>query len=67
MPDNPVEIDPQMKTVRSGIQQKKVPGKNGYSYKEQYGVVVICKDAAHQEHIYDRLRRLGLQLKVVSV
>ncbi|MDR1423489.1 MAG: hypothetical protein LBI92_02615 [Azoarcus sp.] len=45
----------------------KTPGRNGYKYKEQYGVIVICKDAAHQERVYNRLRRLGLKLKVVVV
>ena len=47
--------------------EKPPPGKNGYQYQEQYGVVVICKDAAHQERVYMQLLRLGLQLKVVVV
>lgn len=38
-----------------------------YKYKEQYGVVVICKDEKEQKEIYDRLLAEGLTLKVVSV
>lgn len=45
----------------------KAPGKNGYSYKQRYGVVVICTDEKHQEQVYTRLRKLGLKLKVVAV
>ena len=47
--------------------EKPPPGKNGFQYREQYGVVVICKDAAHQERVYMQLLRLGFQLKVVVV
>lgn len=38
-----------------------------YKYKEQYGVVVICKDEKEQMEIYNRLLAEGLTLKVVSV
>lgn len=46
---------------------KNPPGKNGFSYKEQYGVIVLCDDAAHQERVYEALKLLGLKLKVVTV
>lgn len=45
----------------------KTPGRNGYKYREQYGVIVICTDPAHQEAIYNRLKAEGLKLKVVAV
>lgn len=45
----------------------KAPGKNGYVYKQQYGVVVICTDEKHQAQVYARLGKLGLKLKVVAV
>jgi hypothetical protein len=35
------------------------------AYKEQYGVIVICQDAGHQEHIFNQLTELGLTVKVV--
>lgn len=39
----------------------------GFSYKEQYAVVVICKDEKEQEDIYNRLKAEGFKLKVVAV
>lgn len=39
----------------------------GFSYKEQYAVVVICKDENEQETIYNRLKEEGYKLKVVAV
>ena len=36
-----------------------------FNYKEQYGVIVICKDEKEQREIYERL--LGLTLKIVTV
>lgn len=38
-----------------------------FTYKEQYAVVVICKDEKEQENIYNRLSGEGYQLKVVAV
>lgn len=42
-------------------------GQNGFKYKPQYGVVVICDDENHQQHIYETLKNQGLKLKVVTV
>ena len=36
-------------------------------YKEQYGVIVICKDEKEQREIYERLLAQGLTLKIVTV
>ena len=38
-----------------------------FSYKEQYGVIVICKDEKEQREIYERLLAKGLTLKLVTV
>lgn len=40
---------------------------SGFSYKEQYAVVVICKDEKEQESVYNRLKDEGYKLKVVAV
>ena len=40
---------------------------SGFSYKQQYAVVVMCKDEKEQETIYDRLKEEGFKLKVVAV
>lgn len=34
-------------------------------YKEQYGVIVICKDEAHQKRVYEQLRAKHKKVKVV--
>lgn len=39
------------------------PGKDGY--KEQYGVIVICENSAHQEKIYNELQGAGHNCRVV--
>lgn len=38
-----------------------------YTYKPQYGVIVICADEKEQQAIYERLKSEGLTLKVVNV
>lgn len=39
----------------------------GFSYKEQYAVVVMCNDEKEQETVYNRLKAEGFTLKVVAV
>lgn len=39
----------------------------GFTYKQQYAVIVICKDEKEQESIYNRLKAEGYKLKVVAV
>ena len=43
------------------------PGKNGFKYREKFGIVVICDSAEHQARLYDALKAQGLKLKVVVV
>ncbi len=38
-----------------------------YKYKPQYGVVIICAGEKEQMDVYERLRKEGLTLRVVSV
>lgn len=42
-------------------------GANGYRYRQQYGVIVICKNERHQARTYNVLRRRGFECKVVTV
>jgi hypothetical protein len=43
-------------------------GRNGFKYREQYGVIVICESAKAQETIFNRLKKLGFEkLKVATV
>ncbi len=43
------------------------PGINGFRYQERYGVIVLCRDADHQERLYTRLKQRGHRVKVVTV
>lgn len=48
--------------------QKTTPGRNGYRYRQQYGIVVICDNEKAQEQAYRRLQRAGFKkLRVVTV
>ena len=38
-----------------------------FTYKQQYGVIAICKDEAEQIRVYGELKKQGLTLKVVTV
>lgn len=40
---------------------------SSFKYKQQYAVIVVCKDETEQEAIYNRLKAEGYQLKVVAV
>lgn len=40
---------------------------NGFIYRQQYGIIVICRDDRHQRTLYNRFRREGHACKVVVV
>lgn len=46
---------------------KKAPGKNGFKYRQQYGIIIICSSERHQIETYTQLKRQGYRLKVVAV
>lgn len=48
-------------------QTQKILVMGKYTYKPQYGVIVICADEKEQQAIYERLKAEGLILKVVNV
>jgi hypothetical protein len=43
------------------------PGRNTFKYKEQFGVIVICRDEAEHKLVYERLAAQGHKLKAVRV
>lgn len=44
------------------------PGRNGYRYRQQFGIVVIVDNERDQARAYARLQRLGFRkLRVVTV
>lgn len=45
-----------------------MPGRNGYKYRQQFGIVVICDNEEAQARAYARLQRAGYKrLRVVTV
>lgn len=38
-----------------------------FNYKQQYGVIVICKSEQEQKEMYEKLLAEGLTLKIVTV
>lgn len=49
------------------MQEKKVPGKNGFVYRQQWGIIIMCESEAHQARLFDKLKAQGYKLRVVSV
>lgn len=47
--------------------KKQTPGKNGFKYRECYGVIILCDDARAQESLYNKLKAQGYKLRVVTV
>ncbi len=56
-----------LRTDKGEIQTERVIFLGGFTYKEQYAVVVICKDEKEQEAVYNRLKNEGHKVKVVAV
>ena len=42
-------------------------GRNGFRYREQFGVIVMCRNETHQARTFASLRRRGFTCKVVTV
>jgi hypothetical protein len=42
-------------------------GKNGFKYREQYGVIILCDNAKTQENLFNKLKAQGYKLRVVTV
>ena len=49
------------------FQKKRPPGRNGYRYKPQFGLIVPCRDEADQQLVFGKLSALGYKPKVVCV
>lgn len=47
--------------------QPKMLGANGFKYRQQFGLVVVCKDEAEQQQRYAALVEAGYSPKVVCV
>ena len=47
--------------------KRKPPGRNGFKYKEQFGVIIVCDSEAHQQRVYKALTGDGYRCRVVVV
>ena len=46
---------------------KNPPGKNGFNYRPQFGLIIVCSDEKTQEALFNKLKDEGYKLKVVTV
>jgi len=53
--------------IRPHADLSEASGANGFQYRRQFGVVVICKGEAEQARTYEALRKQGFALRVVAV
>jgi len=54
------ELEPLLGMTTSGIETPPVS-----KYREQYGVIVLCNDEAHQQRVYEELAGSGHEVRVV--
>jgi hypothetical protein len=47
--------------------QVKTPGRNGFTYRELFGIIVLCDNARQQEAIFNKLKEQGYRVRVVAV
>lgn len=48
-------------------EQTRPLGPNGFRYRPQYGLVVVCRDERHQAQLFKQLQRDGQRVRVVVV
>jgi len=56
-----------MEMLMSEKVKRQPPGHNGFKYRQQYGVIVVCADESAQKKVYLELKRQGYACKVVTV
>lgn len=54
-----------MKATRRA--DRPILGANGFKYRQQFGIIVHCKNERDQARLYNVLTRRGLKCKVVTV
>jgi hypothetical protein len=47
--------------------EKEKSKKKSYTYRQQYGVIVICKSEEDQIKVFEDLKKQGHNLKIVTV
>lgn len=59
------EFEFDIKEIEEELEEEKIQ-EPSFNYKEQYGVIVICKDETEQEKVYNNLLNQGYECKVVT-
>ena len=60
------EFEFDIKEIEEELEEEEKTQEPSFNYKEQYGVIVICKDEAEQEKVYNNLLEQGYECKVVT-
>lgn len=60
------EFEFDIKEIEEELEEEKKIQEPSFNYKEQYGVIVICKDETEQEKVYNNLLNQGYECKVVT-
>lgn len=63
IPQNP---EPIRQEDDSEDEEPQITTTTNFHYKEQYGVIIICKDEHEQQEVYERLYSEGYECKVVT-
>lgn len=61
------EINEPEENIESDFDEdEEINTESNFNYKEQYGVIVMCKNESEQEEVYNTLIELGYECKVVA-
>ena len=60
------EFEFDIKEIEEELKEEEQSQEPSFNYKEQYGVIVICKDEVEQEKVYKTLLDQGYECKVVT-
>lgn len=60
------EFEFDIKEIEEELKEEEKIQEPSFNYKEQYGVIVICKDETEQEKVYNNLLNQGYECKVVT-
>ena len=69
--EEPHHEEPQQEQIPQPLENQEteepqITTTTNFNYKEQYGVIVMCKDESEQQEIYERLHSEGYECKVVT-
>lgn len=60
------EFEFDIKEIEEELEEEEKIQEPSFNYKEQYGVIVICKNEEDQEKVYNKLLDQGYECKVVT-